>query len=47
MAQLHKKFTDSQIKELIIKFLNKEIERDYIQNKRGRPSATNTEAAKE
>lgn len=32
MAQLHKKFTDAQVKELIIRYLNKEIERDYIQN---------------
>ena len=32
MSQLHKKFTDSQIKELIVKFLNKDIERVYLQN---------------
>jgi len=31
MAQLHKKFTDNQIKELIERYLNKEIERKYIQ----------------
>lgn len=31
MAQLHKKFTDEQIKELIDRYLNKEIERTYIQ----------------
>jgi len=31
MAQLHKKFTDSQIKELIERYLSKEIERKYIQ----------------
>jgi hypothetical protein len=31
MAQLHKKFTDEQIKELIERYLNKEIERTYIQ----------------
>lgn len=31
MAQLHKKFTDSQVKELMERYLNKEIERDYIE----------------
>jgi len=31
MAQLHKKFTDSQVKELIERYLKKEIERNYIQ----------------
>ena len=31
MAQLHKKFTDEQIKESIERYLNKEIERTYIQ----------------
>ena len=31
MAQIHKKFTDGQIKELIERYLNKEIERTYIQ----------------
>jgi len=31
MVQLHKKFTDSQIKELIERYLRKEIERKYIQ----------------
>ena len=31
MAQLHKKFTDEQIKEFIERYLNKEIERAYIQ----------------
>jgi len=31
MTQLHKKFTNSQIKELIERYLNKEILRDYIQ----------------
>lgn len=31
MAQLHKKFTDYQVKELIERYLNKEIERKYIQ----------------
>ena len=29
--QLHKKFTDSQVKELIERYLKKEIERKYIQ----------------
>ena len=31
MAQLHKKFTDSQIKEMLQRYLNNEIERPYIQ----------------
>ena len=31
MAQLHKKFTDSQVKELIDRYLRKEIKRKYIQ----------------
>ena len=31
MVQLHKKFTDSQVKELIDRYLRKEIERKYIQ----------------
>ena len=31
MAQLHKKFTDGQIKERIERYLKKEIERTYIQ----------------
>ena len=31
MAQLHKKFADSQIKELMERYLKKEIERKYIQ----------------
>lgn len=31
MVQLHKKFTDSQVKELIERYLSKEIERKYIQ----------------
>jgi len=31
MVQLHKRFTDSQIKELIERYLKKEIERRYIQ----------------
>jgi hypothetical protein len=31
MVQLHKRFTDSQVKELIKRYLNKEIGRDYIQ----------------
>ena len=30
MAQLHKKFTDKQIKGFIKRYLNKEIERKYI-----------------
>jgi hypothetical protein len=31
MTQLHKKFTDSQVKELIERYLKKEIERSYIE----------------
>jgi len=31
MVQLHNKFTDSQVKELIERYLKKEIERKYIQ----------------
>lgn len=31
MAQIHKKFTDSQVKELIERYLKKEIESKYIQ----------------
>jgi hypothetical protein len=31
MAQLHKKFTDEQVKELLSRYLKREIERDYIQ----------------
>lgn len=31
MEQLHKRFTDSQVKELIGRYLKKEIERNYIQ----------------
>ena len=31
MAQLHKKWTDNQVKELIERYLKREIEREYIQ----------------
>ena len=31
MAQLHRRFTDSQAKELFERYLKKEIQRDYIQ----------------
>ncbi len=31
MVQLHKRFTDSQVKELIERCLREEIDRDYIQ----------------
>ena len=31
MVQLHKKFTDDQIKDLLNRYLKKEIERKYIQ----------------
>lgn len=31
MTQLHKKFTDQQVKELMERYLNKEIERRYLQ----------------
>lgn len=32
MAQLHKNFTDSQVKELIERYLNNEIKRKYLQS---------------
>jgi len=35
MAQLHKKFTDSQVKEMLQRYLNSEIERPY---QRGQPT---------
>ena len=31
MVQLHKRFTDEQVKELIEKYLRKEITRNYLQ----------------
>ena len=31
MAQLHKKFTDPQVKEMLQRYLNKEIERPYVE----------------
>jgi hypothetical protein len=31
MSQLHKKFTDRQVKELLERYVNKEIERKYLQ----------------
>ncbi|MEN8264635.1 MAG: hypothetical protein ABFR82_14375 [Nitrospirota bacterium] len=31
MAQIHKRFTDDQIKNLLLRYLEKEIERKYIQ----------------
>ncbi|MEW6558287.1 MAG: hypothetical protein AB1349_13235 [Elusimicrobiota bacterium] len=31
MEQLHKRFTDGQVKELIERYLKKEIERSYVQ----------------
>ncbi|OPX29649.1 MAG: hypothetical protein B1H08_03410 [Candidatus Omnitrophica bacterium 4484_171] len=31
MAQLHKKFTDSQVKELMERYLRKEVKRTYLQ----------------
>ena len=31
MAQLHKKFTDSQVKEMLQRYLNNEIKGPYIQ----------------
>ncbi len=31
MAHLHRRFTDSQVKELLERYLRKEIQRDYIQ----------------
>ena len=30
-TQIHKKFSDEQVKELMQKYLNKEIERKYVQ----------------
>ncbi len=30
MAQLHRRFTDSQVKELLGRYLGKEIQREYI-----------------
>jgi hypothetical protein len=31
MARIHNRFTDSQVKELIERYLRKEIQRDYIE----------------
>ena len=31
MSQIHKKFTDAQVKEFLQKYLNKEVERKYLQ----------------
>ena len=31
MVQIHKKFTDSQVKDLIERYLDKKIERKYVQ----------------
>jgi len=31
MSQLHKRFTSDQVKELLERYLNKEVERSYIQ----------------
>jgi hypothetical protein len=31
MSQIHKKFTDAQVKELLQRYMNKEIERKYLQ----------------
>ena len=31
MVQIHKEFTDSQVKELLERYLKKEIERKFIQ----------------
>ncbi len=31
MAQIHKKFTDDQVKDLMQRYLQKKIERKYIQ----------------
>jgi hypothetical protein len=31
MAQLHREFTDSQVKEMLQRYLNNEIKRPYIQ----------------
>jgi hypothetical protein len=51
MVQLHKRFTDSQVKELIERYRSKGIERGYIQEvlgigKRGSlPSSTRIDTA--
>ncbi len=31
MSQIHKRFSTSQIKDMLEKYLNKEVERKYIQ----------------
>lgn len=31
MVQLHKRFTDSQVKELVSRYLEKEIKRKFVQ----------------
>ena len=31
MSQLHKQFTSDQVKELLERYLKKEVERDYLQ----------------
>ncbi len=31
MSQLHKRFTSDQVQELLERYLNKEVERKYIQ----------------
>lgn len=35
MSQLHKRFTSDQLKELLDRYLNKEIERSYIKQMLG------------
>jgi hypothetical protein len=31
MAQLHKRFTDEQVKDLMKRYLNKELKREHVQ----------------
>lgn len=35
MAQVHEKFADDQVKELLGKYLRKEVRRKYLQEIRG------------
>lgn len=46
MAQIHKKFTDDQVKELMKRYLNKEVERKYVQEILGIGKARFFELAK-
>lgn len=46
MAQIHKKFTDDQVKELMKRYSNKEVERKYVQEILGIGKARFFELAK-